>query len=100
MTLETQMSLHATQRSQYRGVPQWVIDMILEYGRVSACRDEGNSFYLDKHSMTQIKMEAGKAAACTIEPFKNVYVITAGGAVVTVAFARRSISRSKRGLRS
>ena len=88
MKLNTRMSLHALHRSQHRGVPQRVIDTILEYGQRRRCKGGAYTYFLDKTSMGQIKSELGAAFASGMAAFRTAYVVVGEGQVVTVAFAR------------
>ena len=91
MDLKHAMTLHAKHRSQQRGIPQWVVEMILEYGEQRDCRDEGKSWILTGGSLRSIKRDYGAPTSCEIARFKNVYVVMVESAIVTVAFARKAL---------
>ncbi len=78
------ISKHAADREQQRSIPALLIDSLLEFGE---CRDAGNgaeSHYFGRRGWRDFQAYLG-AQSKHFERYRNIYVIIAGGVVITVA---------------
>ena len=88
------LSHHAQQRMQQRGIPRKAVDYLLAYGRVSHDHHGGCVLWLDKRSRSRIGAEEGRQALRKLEKHLNAYVVTdSDGSVVTVGHRYRRIKR-------
>ena len=88
------LSLHAQQRMQQRGIPLKVVDYLLAYGRVSHDHHGGCVIWLDKRSRSRIGAEEGQKLLRKLDKHLNAYVVTdTDGTVVTVGHRYRRIKR-------
>ena len=78
-----ELTKHATERSQSRGIPPFVMNLVMDHGR-RAFRDGAEVFFLDKSSRKSIRRELGRKLYARIEDQLNVYVV-ANDQVVTAA---------------
>ena len=88
------LSLHAQQRMQQRGITLEVVDYLLAYGRVSHDHHGGCVIWLDKRSRSRICAEEGRKLLRKLDKHLNAYVVTdTDGTVVTVDDRYRRIKR-------
>ena len=88
------LTQHAQQRMQQRGIPRVAIDYVLTYGRVSHDHHGGCIIWLDKRSRGRISTDEGRQVLRKLDKHLNTYVVTdADGAVVTVGHRYRRIKR-------
>ncbi len=76
---------HAQERARQRSIPQIVIDLVVDFGRVQ--RHRGADVYsLDKRSRRSVRSYLGCELYRRIEEFLGVYVVVAdAGRIITVA---------------
>lgn len=87
------LTRHASTRSQQRGIPPLVIELIMTFGTSEAAGDGTQKFFLDKHSRRQVKSFAGTLAPA-IEPMLDAYVLVSEeGKVITTAHRTERIRR-------
>jgi len=88
------LTLHAQQRMQQRGISLQAIDYVLTYGRVSHDHHGGRVIWLDKRSRAQISQAEGRRVVRALDKHLNAYVVTdSDGSVVTVGHRYRRIMR-------
>ena len=88
------LTQHARQRMQQRGIPQQAIDYVLSYGRVSHHHHGACVVWLDKRSRARLGREAGQQVIRKLEKHLDAYVVTdTDGTVVTVGHRYRRIRR-------
>jgi hypothetical protein len=84
---------HASVRSQQRGIDPLIIDLVLTYGRVTRKRG-ANSYDLDGASRKSMMKGIGRRAYKRLEPMLDVFVVEAdSGDVITVAPRNRRLKR-------
>jgi hypothetical protein len=83
------LTQHAYKRSQQRGIPPFVMELILDYG---SClhRHGADVYYLDKSGRRALKRELGAKIYARIEDQLNVYVVSDSN-VITVAHRNERI---------
>lgn len=87
---------HAERRLHERNIPLSVVDALDAYGRVERRRG-ADSYFFDKASKRRLRADlSGTPLLETLRRYLNAYMIRSdGGALITVAFARRSAERSR-----
>lgn len=79
------MTRHAQARSQQRGVPPLVIDLLLAYGNVARAGAGASTYYFDKPGRRKVLAYAGPLAAA-LTPYLDYYAVVADDQrVITVA---------------
>jgi hypothetical protein len=77
---------HAQVRQQQRGIPQFVVDLIVEFGCERPAGDGCINVFLDKKSRKDLERYLSKAVYTKIKEHLNCYVILSeSGVVVTTA---------------
>tara|TARA_B100000745_G_C20041688_1_gene355012 strand:+ start:393 stop:665 length:273 start_codon:yes stop_codon:yes gene_type:complete len=77
---------HAQVRQQQRGIPQFVVDLIVEFGCERPAGDGCISIFLDKKGRKELERYLSKAVYAKIREHLNYYVILSeAGVVVTMA---------------
>jgi hypothetical protein len=88
------LSRHARVRMQQRGIPRVVVEHLLEFGTVRHDHRGAVIVYFDKRSRRQLARAEGRAAAHTLERWRNAYAVVAvDGAVVTVGRRDKRVRR-------
>ncbi len=88
------LTQHAKQRMQQRGIPRQAIDYVLTYGRVSHDHRGGCVVWLDKRSRARIGREEGRQVVRKLDKHLNAYaVMNSDGVVLTVGHRYRRIRR-------
>ena len=88
------LSLHAQQRMQQRGISLKAVNYLLAYGRVSHDHQGGRVIWLDKRSRERLEAEEGNRVLRGMDKCLNAYVVTdTDGTVVTVGHRYRRIKR-------
>ncbi len=77
------LTQHAQKRSQQRGIPPFIMELILDYGRCMY-RHGADVHYLDKSGRRALKRDLGSKIFARIEDQLNVYVV-ADNEVITAA---------------
>ena len=86
------LTTHAQQRMQQRGISRETVDYVLTYGRVSHDNHGGRVVWLDKHSRLRMEQVEGRRLLRRLDKSLNAYVITDGeGRVLTVGHRYRRI---------
>ena len=86
------LTTHAQQRMQQRGITRETVDYVLTYGRVSHDNHGGRVVWLDKRSRLRMEQVEGRRLLRRLDKSLNAYVITDGeGRVVTVGHRYRRI---------
>lgn len=81
----TPHTYHSSCRSQQRSIPDFAIDLVLDYGKCSPAGRGAESYSFDKRSWR-------KACDCLgsdvrrYERYRSIYVIVSDGRIVTVAW--------------
>jgi hypothetical protein len=89
-----QLSLHARQRMQQRGISRQALDYVLAYGRVSHDHHGGCVVWLDRRARAQIAREAGREVLRRLDKHLNAYaVMDPDGTVLTVGHRYRRVLR-------
>lgn len=77
------MTQHAQARSQQRGIPPFVAELIMDYGQCIR-RHGADVHFIDKAGRKALKRELGTKIYARIEDQLNIYVV-ARDEVITVA---------------
>lgn len=73
---------HAVRRCQQRGIPPFIVELILDHGRIRR-RHGADCYFLDKKATKEIKRTLGSQIYARISDQLNVYVV-AEEEIVTV----------------
>jgi len=88
------LTRHAQQRMQQRGISRQAVNYVLAYGRVSHDHHGGCVLWLDKRSRARLGQEEGQQVLRELDKHLNAYVVTdTGGMVMTVGHRYRRIMR-------
>jgi hypothetical protein len=87
------LSQHARMRKQQRAVPNLVIDLLLEFGKID--RSQGADRYvLDRKSRVKLASKIGASAYEALRPLLNTYlIISEEGRIVTIAKRQKRFRR-------
>ena len=89
-----QLTDHARQRMQQRGIPAQAVGYLLAYGRMSHDHHGGCVVWLDKRSRARLCREEGRQVLRRMDKHLNAYAVTdTEGAVLTVGHRYRRIRR-------
>ena len=87
------MTHHAAVRSQQRGLPPILIDLLIQFGCTEPAGNGASKVFLDKAASKRLKAYAGPLA-CTLERYMDLYaVLGPEGQVITVAHRLERIRR-------
>lgn len=78
------MTRHAKIRQQQRGIPQIVVDLLIEYGTEAHAGSCVTTHYFDKAARKRLQVYAGRLSGL-FEEYLDYYAIVADGSVITVA---------------
>jgi hypothetical protein len=88
------LTIHAQARLQQRGIPQEVIEMLLDFGRENYDRRGGRVMYFDHHLRKQLVRHLGAKAYKRMESHLSAYaVISLDGSILTVGHRTKHITR-------
>ncbi len=88
------MSKHASVRSQQRGIPPMLVDLLFEFGASEKAHDGASKLYFDKSASRRLQAYAGPLSSL-LEQHLDVYVVVADDAtVITVAHRLDRIRRN------
>ena len=77
------LTYHAAVRSQQRGIPPLIINLVVSYGKMIQRRG-ASVYFLDKLTRRNLKKEIGSIAYRRLDDLLDAYVVVADdGAVVT-----------------
>lgn len=90
-----ELSLHARQRIQQRGISRQALDYVLAYGRVSHDHHGGRVVWLDRRSKARLGRIEGSRVLRRLDKHLNTYaVMDTDGTVLTVGHRYRRIQRN------
>lgn len=91
MDSETYFTRHASERCNQRGFSSRDVGVILDYGDIGKCRDDGTFYSLNsKEARHRVRKELGKKeAAVLLAKLRHCYLVMSGNAVLTVAKSYR-----------
>jgi hypothetical protein len=87
------MTLHATKRCQQRGVPQLVIDLLLEFGSRQHDGLGAEICYFDKKAKKRLHTYAGELAG-KLGSKLDAYLVVSGDRVITTGSRFKRINRA------
>lgn len=87
------LTQHATTRSQQRAIPQFVIDLLLQFGASEPSGEGTNKLFFDKAARRRIKAYVGPLAKAVDEHLDVYAVVAPDSKVVTVAHRLDRIQR-------
>ena len=84
---DVRYSRHARVRQQQRGIPQWMINLLLQFGRKQHDRKGVVRYSLDQQALQRIAHECDKKILVEVLANRRVYVVVSveDERVVTVA---------------
>jgi hypothetical protein len=89
----TEISKHAAIRSQQRGIPPLLIDLLIQFGSTEPAGGGASKVFLDKTGRKRLKAYAGQLAAA-LKPHLDAYaVLSPDGQIITVAHRLERIRR-------
>jgi len=75
---------HAAVRSQQRGIPPLIIDLVIDYGRMIQ-RGGASVFFLDKSTRRILKKNIGTIAYNRLNDLLDAYVVmSSDGSIITM----------------
>jgi len=87
------LTQHAQARTQQRGIPALMIDLLEQFGAKEKARDGSVMLFFDKAARRQIKAYVGPLSR-SIEEYMNVYaVVSCDDHVITVGHRLEHIRR-------
>lgn len=87
------MTQHAQVRSQQRGIPPLMIDLLEQFGTKEKAGDGASMLFFDKAARRRVQAHAGPLARF-IDDYMDVYVVMSrDDAVITVGHRTESIRR-------
>ncbi|MGG5812480.1 hypothetical protein [Falsiroseomonas sp. CW058] len=92
--MEFRETRHATARRQGRGIPPFVVNLLVEQG--ASMRQHGaDVFYIDKEARRRIRRALGDRIHAALETYLDAYVVLADdGCVITTAWRTRRLRRA------
>lgn len=84
---------HAHIRSQQRGIPPLVVDLLLQFGRREHDHRGAEIVYFDRHSRKRIESYAGGLISKLSEHLDS-YAVVANGEIITVGSRLKRINRN------
>lgn len=92
--MEMNMTMHARQRMQQRGINREAMDYVLTYGRASRDHHGCRVVWLDKQARKKIRRAEGAGVERKLDKHLNAYaVVDSDGVVVTVGHRYRRIRK-------
>lgn len=92
--MELSETRHATVRRQGRGIPPFVVNLLLEQGACTR-HDGADVFYVDKEARRRIRRALGDRIHAALEAYLDAYVVLGDdGRVVTAAWRTRRLRRA------
>ena len=89
------MSLHAQQRSQQRGIPTVVMDILLDYGIAEHSYQGLEILYLNKRAKIAAAMQMKAIGLKSPDRYLNAYLVESSeGCIVTVGHRTKKIYRN------
>jgi hypothetical protein len=92
--MELHETRHATARRQGRGIPPFVVNLLVEQG-ASMRHDGADVFYIDKEARRRIRRALGDRIHTALESYLDAYVVLGDdGSVITTAWRTRRLRRA------
>ena len=88
------LSRHAFERLQQRGVAPFVVDLLLEFGDLEYDHRGGEIRYFGKRARRRVERHLGRTVAKRIDDIWDSYVVSADGRVITAGHRYERIRRS------
>jgi hypothetical protein len=89
-----QITNHAQTRLQQRGIPEIIVDSLLEYGREIHDHRGATILYFDKHVRQLLRDSLSHQSLRNLESHLDTYaVLDRDGAVITVGHRTKRINR-------
>lgn len=89
------VSNHARTRLQQRGIPEIVMETLLDFGHEEFDHHGGAVVYLDHRTRQHLRRSLGKETYKQMEPHLDTFAVVAGdGTVVTVGHRTRRINHN------
>ena len=88
-----QMTRHANERSQQRGIPPFVIDLLLDFGESEHDHHGGEIRYFGKQGKRRVVRHLGQILASRLDSIWDAYAVTADGVVVTAGHRTARVRR-------
>lgn len=86
-------SHHAEVRSQQRGIPPILIDLLLEFGVIEPAGSGATKVFFDKRARRRVQSYAGHLAGVLDEHLDVYAVVSSDNEVITVAHRTERIRR-------
>lgn len=83
------LTKHAQQRSQQRGIPPIVMDLLTKFGREEWCGKGMVRYTMDKDTRRYLRSYAGKSVYAAIEPYLDCYTVVSEDADKIITAAHR-----------
>ncbi len=87
------LTKHAADRMQQRGIPEFVIELVLAFGTCEYDSKGGEKYFFDKRSKRRLKSYLGRAIYRALEDYLDIYVVSSDGKIVTCAHRTKRIYR-------
>jgi len=85
---------HATARRQGRGIPAFVVNLLLEQGACTR-HDGADVFYIDKAARRRIRRTLGDRIHAAVESYLDAYIVCGDdGRVITAAWRTTRLRRA------
>ncbi len=88
-----QQTIHASIRSQQRGIPPLVVDLLLQFGRRVHDQHGAEVVYFDRRSRKRVESYAGGLIGKLSEHLDS-YAVVADGVIVTLGSRFNRIGRN------
>lgn len=89
------ITTHARARIQQRGIPEVVVENLLDFGREAYDHHGSRVVYFDRRARAELKRVCGEATFRRIESRLDAYAVLApSGDIVTVGHRTRRINRN------
>tara|TARA_R110001583_G_scaffold191541_1_gene356817 strand:+ start:4353 stop:4637 length:285 start_codon:yes stop_codon:yes gene_type:complete len=86
---------HAARRLQQRGIPEYILPLLMHYGAHEYDKRGARLVYLTQRSRQRLRKTLGSECYSRLEPALDIYaVIDTTGAVVTVGHRTQRINRN------
>jgi hypothetical protein len=84
---------HAQARLQQRGIPVYVVESLLDFGRETHDHRGGTKIFFDHRARSSLRKAAGDLYKAMV-PYLNTYIVVSlDGALITTAHRTRRIKR-------
>lgn len=85
------ITIHCDIRMQQRGIPQYIIDLLLMHGKCLYSNSNAEIYYFDKKSLSNMKSYIGKNMYCAFIKYRKCYLVMKNGIAVTTGWRYQSI---------